>query len=71
MAKSTRKHNACSVLGCTDQYKSLHILPIKDEDIRNKWMHILNEGHGVPLAQKYIYSCVSIQSAHPSKYEPS
>ena len=33
----------CSVLGCTDQHKSLHVLP-KEEDISNKWMEFVNEG---------------------------
>ena len=32
----------CSVLGCTDQHKSLHVLP-KEEDVSNKWKEFVNE----------------------------
>ncbi|XP_031429046.1 uncharacterized protein LOC105898184 isoform X2 [Clupea harengus] len=46
----------CSVVGCTDQHKCLHVTPAS-EDTREKWIYFIFEGNVPSRVGKYLLVC--------------
>ena len=48
----------CSVVGCTDQHKCLHVTPAS-EDTREKWIYFIFEGNVPARIGKYLLVCAN------------
>ena len=58
----------CSVVGCTDQHKCLHVTPAS-EDTRLKWIDFIYEGNLPARVGKYLLVCAS--DGEMKLHEPS
>ncbi|XP_048114220.1 uncharacterized protein LOC125304199 [Alosa alosa] len=54
----SKSHMKCCVVGCTEQHKSLHFLPAKD-DRRTEWLHFIFDGHVPATVGKNLVVCAN------------
>lgn len=58
MAKARRKHANCSVVGCTDQHKSLFKVPAL-EKTRKDWIYFIFNGNPPETTVKNMHVCAN------------
>lgn len=58
MATTGKGKMKCSVHGCTEQHKSLHLLPAQ-ESRRTAWVHFIFDGHIPAKVGKNLTVCAN------------